>query len=604
MAEEGEVRLHYVAGDENAAVDVVFFHGLGGHHETTWTDDQSFSWPHELANEAAGVRVWTLEYPARRWCWTERGKKAVGDIQHIARLARAEMASKQSDGLMQGGKPCIWVCHSLGGLIAKRLLVDNQNCSHGGDKIDDGSVQGIMFLGTPHRGSDFADWAGKLRSVTQMVAQEAFSLLAKTFGWHGPIPDAMPGHLTDLVQELKSRSDGLWDLDSDFQSYFADRWQPGRAPLHVSVLAEGRSPFPGGFGPLIVDEKSADPRLRTSTSTQPVEPIIVSGLDHFQLSKPPSTSSLQFRYLLDLRYRVCSRGGRYAAYYRSGATSDDRAIFHLKRQLDQQIYHGLEFVDTWLDLPALESVDKRKQPQGKVIAVVSCLAQDGDIKRIVQASMAMATAVLKNQQQAAPKLRKHVDAVVAELLVFCAAPRHLGLSKHAVSYPGYRARLPDVDPLYLRAAQAQHKSMPAILPSANGVLTLEDLSSLDPTIRPIDAIEQWVHGPSEAQTLQEFAAQVNAPSSAPSDDDFKQGLETQVAQRIQDRGYLVIDARVGRVQEDLLSQFDRSPVLPILSVVVESDKGCGVEPSLNMAWKNYSEARSKHLNASINSARS
>lgn len=27
-----DVQLHRVAGDDNASVDMVFFHGLGGHH--------------------------------------------------------------------------------------------------------------------------------------------------------------------------------------------------------------------------------------------------------------------------------------------------------------------------------------------------------------------------------------------------------------------------------------------------------------------------------------------------------------------------------------------------------------------------------------------
>lgn len=68
MKESGDVTLHLVAGADSAAVDVVFFHGLGGDYEKTWRHEKGFSWPHELANKAAGVRVWTLEYPARRWC--------------------------------------------------------------------------------------------------------------------------------------------------------------------------------------------------------------------------------------------------------------------------------------------------------------------------------------------------------------------------------------------------------------------------------------------------------------------------------------------------------------------------------------------------------
>ena len=541
--------------------------------------------------------MWTLEYPARRWCWTEPGKNAVGDIQQIANRVRAEMVSKQPDGLMQGGKPCIWVCHSLGGLIAKRLLVDDQTCSPAGQKLDADLLQGIMFLGTPHRGSDFADWGENLLTGTKGIAKAAFSSLAQTFGWDVQIPDGMLGNLTDLVQELKNRNDGLWDLDSDFQSYFADRWQPGKSPLLVSVLAEGRSPFPGGHGPLIVDTKSANPRLRTSATANLVDPIILPGLDHFQLSKPTSTSCFQFRDLLGLRYRVCSKGGRYAAYVQETENFGDQAAFHLQTQLDQQFYSDQDFLGHWCGLDELKNSTSRLQTDEKIVAIVRRLARNGDVKNIAQHSMAMATTVLKSQHKPDSKLRKHVDAVVAELLVFCAAPREGVGGQHAVSHQGYKARYPDLDPLYLRASQAQHKSIPAILPSGDGVLALEDLNSLDPTISPVEALEQWIHGPTEEKTLREFATQLSAVSKTQSDDDFKQGLETQVAQRIQDRGYLVVDARDRDVKQDLLDQFDRSPVLPILSIILESSKNCEVEASLKMAWKNYSEARSKHLHA-------
>jgi hypothetical protein len=603
MMESGQVTLHHVAGDGSAAVDVVFFHGLGGHYEKTWRHDQGFSWPHKLASEAASVRTWTLEYPAHRWCWTEQGKEAVGDITQIARRVRIEIVSKRREGLMQSGKPCIWVCHSLGGLVAKRLLVDNQRSSDAGDQLEDECLQGIMFLGTPHRGSDFADWSDVLVTVTKEVGQKALSLLAQTFGWEGHVPDNLLGHLSHLVKDLEDRNDKLWDLDGEFLLYFQNRWETQKKPLYVSVLAEGRSPFPGGLGPLVVDKTSADPRLRTNSNADPVEPILMSGLDHFELSKPVSTYSPQFRYLLDLRYRVWSDGGRYADYFRGAAQGGNHATFHLQRQLDQQIYRGVNFVDLWCELPAMSSVDVRSNVADKVVALVLVLAQGGDIRKIAQTSMAMATSVLTNHPPNNPDLLVHVDAVVAELLAYCAAPhsssRTDATAHELVSYPGYKTQkseaMPLIDAVFLRAAQAQHKSIPTILQTSEGMIALQDLSGLDPTAEPSDRLEQWVYSNKVAQTREEFAQQLSVSSFEKLNDYEKEELTAEVYQRIQDRRYLLVDAREGVAGSDLLSQFESSPVLPILSVIHAMPEFCAVEPLLKRAWENYATARSKHM---------
>jgi hypothetical protein len=79
------------------------------------------------------------------------------------------------------------------------------------------------------------------------------------------------------------------------------------------------------------------------------------------------------------------------------------------------------------------------------------------------------------------------------------------------------------------------------------------------------------------------------------DDYKKEELKAEVYQRIQDRRYLLVDAREGVAGSDLLSQFESSPVLPILSVIHAMPEFCAVEPLLKRAWENYATARSKHM---------
>ncbi|PZN77845.1 MAG: hypothetical protein DM484_13950, partial [Candidatus Methylumidiphilus alinenensis] len=59
--------------------------------------------------------------------------------------------------------PLIFICHSLGGLVVKQMLrlSTDQYGTHEG-KIAENTL-GVIFLGTPHVGSNLALWADRFR---------------------------------------------------------------------------------------------------------------------------------------------------------------------------------------------------------------------------------------------------------------------------------------------------------------------------------------------------------------------------------------------------------------------------------------------------------
>lgn len=67
--------------------------------------------------------------------------------------------------------PIIWVAHSLGGILVKRALELSNDLQ--GKNADDlrsiyVSTYGIIFLGTPHNGSDAAKWGLVLQNMVHV----------------------------------------------------------------------------------------------------------------------------------------------------------------------------------------------------------------------------------------------------------------------------------------------------------------------------------------------------------------------------------------------------------------------------------------------------
>ena len=162
------------ARKDQRKADVVFVHGLGGDHVLTWQhgDRNEDFWPAWVAEEFPDVGVWTLSYAASPSAWFrllkklplrwmpglngfyEHADRDTGHSMHLPDRGVEVLNGLALDGL--GSRPLIFVCHSLGGLLAKQVLRTAGDDSRADWKAVRDNTAAVMFLSTPHAGSHLA----------------------------------------------------------------------------------------------------------------------------------------------------------------------------------------------------------------------------------------------------------------------------------------------------------------------------------------------------------------------------------------------------------------------------------------------------------------
>ena len=138
--------------------DIVFVHGLGGGSHSTWTadgDSERF-WPAWVAADVPDAGVWTLGYRADASAWTNSSMP-------LADRGTALLEALVNEGI--GGRPLVFIAHSMGGILVKQLL--RHATSYGVARWEPvaNQVRGIIFVATPHAGASLAGFAEFARLV-------------------------------------------------------------------------------------------------------------------------------------------------------------------------------------------------------------------------------------------------------------------------------------------------------------------------------------------------------------------------------------------------------------------------------------------------------
>ncbi len=191
---EAEVFQVYPRGDGVAArADLVFIHGIGGDARYSWSAETGYFWPAHLGEDpvVAGCRILSVDYPT--------SLHALDDVKALELEERAHNVRDKLRAAGVGDRPFILVCHSMGGLIAKQVLVGlaaNRDLEPMWT-----SLAGVVFFATPHEGSAIAD---VLRHVKGLVSDEVAQLSEADWG---PI-DKLHADFMKHVKACRARRDG------------------------------------------------------------------------------------------------------------------------------------------------------------------------------------------------------------------------------------------------------------------------------------------------------------------------------------------------------------------------------------------------------------
>ncbi|KPM37580.1 hypothetical protein AK830_g8999 [Neonectria ditissima] len=224
-----------------AKVDIVLVHGLNGSPDKTWKAKNDMFWPLDLLPASLkGVQANIMVYGYNADVYSKRNDQSASDNfiqQHAQTLVTNLTLYRRSEGTFKN--PIIWVCHSLGGILVKRALLysnDLRAAHHEDHRSIYVSTFGLIFLGTPHTGSDGATWGIMLQAMSDAI-----------------IPRKFFESESVLLRTLKKDNETLANINS----HFLDIYQR----FHIHMAHENHKTDVKGTKVLIVDANSASPQL-------------------------------------------------------------------------------------------------------------------------------------------------------------------------------------------------------------------------------------------------------------------------------------------------------------------------------------------------------
>ena len=180
----GQLGLHVVHQPEAAPLfNIILIHGLGGGSKKTWTKDLSdpdLFWPQRwlpLEPDLGRARILSFGYNASFIPRTPRSMYNIGDFAKELLFDMKFAKDDNGQDLEIGSVPIIMVAHSMGGLVAKKAYLLGQI-----DETYQGivrSISAMIFLATPHRGSNLAEVMSRLLKVFFQPSREFISDLNK-----------------------------------------------------------------------------------------------------------------------------------------------------------------------------------------------------------------------------------------------------------------------------------------------------------------------------------------------------------------------------------------------------------------------------------------
>lgn len=232
---------------------VIFVHGVRGHPYKSWESENSdgTSWPFWLAEDIKGLSVFSLSYNATLTNWRGSSIPFIDEASIALRVIMNDEEFNQDD---LNACPVAFICHSLGGLLVKQMIVSA--CKNSDSDIYSSfcnRIKRVVFIATPHKGSFMAT-----------LAQSIGGVLFRP---------------TKINEMLTDSSSYLSELGREYIKYTEKR----TADLHHVSYYETIDTKIGG----VVSQSSADPGI-SNCKNLPIR------ADHSTIAKPKDKSDLLY----------------------------------------------------------------------------------------------------------------------------------------------------------------------------------------------------------------------------------------------------------------------------------------------------------------------
>ncbi|KAM8725672.1 protein SERAC1 isoform 1-T2 [Acanthopagrus schlegelii] len=272
--QDGVYILHpQTRGNQPIKADVLFIHGILGAAFKTWRqkdrvvseeekeaenmDDYTECWPKSwLAADCPNLRVLSVEYDSHLSDWMA---KCPAENQRKSLAYRSRELLKKLKLAGVGERPVVWVAHSMGGLLVKKMLLDASEDPDMQGLLK--NTKGIMFYSVPHHGTFMAEYSVNVRYLLFPSIE---------------------------VRELCKDSPALRNLNENFLNMAKEK--------EIKVLSFAET-LPTNIGPmikiLVVPTQSANPSIGE---------LIEVDVDHLNICKPEKKDS--FLYKRSLQFIV------------------------------------------------------------------------------------------------------------------------------------------------------------------------------------------------------------------------------------------------------------------------------------------------------------
>lgn len=241
-------RLTPILGTDNEdrVADIIFVHGLGGDYLSTWhpksKEEANDSWLMWIGQDFQDMGIWSISYNIEPFKWR-------GNTMPLADTAINIVDLLDENSI--GERPIFFITHSMGGLVVKQLLRHAHDYGNTSWKKIVDQTKGIVYLSTPHSGSDIACW---IEHIGNFIGTSV------------------------SVDELKANDSRLLELNEVYRNHDV------LSAIPIKVYCETEPTY----GAIVVDKTSANPGIAGVT---PV-PLLKN---HSTIAKPSSPEDRPYK---------------------------------------------------------------------------------------------------------------------------------------------------------------------------------------------------------------------------------------------------------------------------------------------------------------------